>query len=80
MVLLDLQLPGMDGLEVARRLKAAPETGGILIMAITAFAMQGDRDKAYQSGCDAYVPKPIDTRALPGLVADLLASRSPTGA
>jgi CheY-like chemotaxis protein len=69
LILLDLQLPGIDGYELARRLKADPATRDIAIIAVTAFAMKGDADRARAAGCDDYVTKPIDTRALPALIA-----------
>lgn len=69
LILMDLQLPGMDGLELTRRLKAAPETRDIVVIAVTAYAMKGDEERARAAGCDGYVPKPVDTRALPRLVA-----------
>jgi len=69
LILMDLQLPGMDGLTLIRRLKSSPETHDTPIVAITAYAMKGDEEKALASGCDAYLTKPIDTRALPILVA-----------
>ena len=68
-ILMDLQLPGVDGLELTRRLKADPATRDITIIAVTAYAMKGDQEKAYEAGCDDYVTKPIDTRALPELIA-----------
>jgi CheY-like chemotaxis protein len=72
LILMDIQLPGMDGLELTRRLKAAPETRGIVIVALTAYAMKGDEDKARAAGCDGYIAKPIDVRTLPQAVADYL--------
>ncbi|QCB47438.1 response regulator [Hydrogenophaga sp. PAMC20947] len=59
-ILLDIQLPVMDGHEVARRLKADPLLANIPIMAITSFAMHGDRQAALAAGCEAYMEKPID--------------------
>jgi two-component system cell cycle response regulator len=72
LILLDLALPGMDGLTLTRKLKADPETRGITVVALTAFAMKGDEEKARKAGCDGYITKPIDTRALPTLVAGYL--------
>ena len=64
LILMDLQLPGMDGLTLTRLLKADPATRDILIIAITAYAMKGDDEKALAAGCDGYLTKPIDTRRL----------------
>ncbi len=75
LILMDLQLPGMDGLELTRRLKADPVTRDIVIVAVTAYAMKGDEQRAREAGCDGYIPKPIDTRALPQAVAGFLPSR-----
>src|ERR1700731_2209931 len=72
LILMDLQLPDMDGLELTRRLKADPATRDILIIAMTAYAMKGDEEKARTAGCDGYVSKPIDTRALPGILNQFL--------
>ena len=69
LILMDLQLPGIDGLELTRRLKADPATHDIKIVAVTAYAMKGDQEKALAAGCDDYVTKPIDTRALPLVIA-----------
>ena len=69
LVLMDLQMPGMSGLELTRRLKAAPATRAIPIIAVTAYAMQGDEAKARAAGCDDYVTKPIDRVLLRQLVA-----------
>jgi len=65
LILMDLQLPGIDGLELTRRLKSDPATRDIVIIAVTAYAMKGDQDRALAAGCDDYITKPIDTRALP---------------
>ena len=72
MILMDLQLPGMDGFELTRRLKSDSRTRDVLIVAVTAYAMQGDERKARDAGCDGYITKPIDTRRLPELVARYL--------
>ena len=68
-ILMDVQLPGIDGLELTRRLKSDPVTADIKIIAVTAYAMKGDQDKAVAAGCDDYVTKPIDTRTLPETIA-----------
>ena len=73
---MDIQLPGMDGLELTRRLKASPETADIKVVALTAYAMKGDEEKARAAGCDGYITKPIDTQALPGLIAKQLQNGS----
>jgi CheY-like chemotaxis protein len=69
LILMDIQLPGMDGLELTRRLKADPETRDAVVLAVTAYAMKGDEQRALEAGCDGYVTKPIDTRTLAGTVA-----------
>jgi CheY-like chemotaxis protein len=74
-ILMDIQLPGIDGLELTRRLKADPATRDIVIVAVTAYAMKGDQAKARAAGCDDYITKPIDTRALPETIARHLARR-----
>lgn len=71
-ILLDIQLPVMDGHEVARRLKADPRLADIPIMAITSFAMQGDRQAALAAGCEAYMEKPIDPETFVDQVEALL--------
>jgi CheY-like chemotaxis protein len=60
LILMDIQLPGMDGLELTRLLKANPSTRDILIVALTAYAMSGDQQKALDAGCNAYIAKPIE--------------------
>ncbi|HXB96812.1 MAG TPA: response regulator [bacterium] len=72
LVLTDVQLPDLNGLELARRLKADPRSAAIPVVAVTAYAMSGDKGRALSAGCDAYVSKPIDTRALPSLLRSLL--------
>lgn len=61
-ILMDVGLPGIDGLEFTRILKSDEHTRDIKIIAFTAFAMKGDEDKALEAGCDGYITKPIDTR------------------
>jgi two-component system, cell cycle response regulator DivK len=77
LILMDIQLPGMDGLELTRRLKADGATKGVVIVALTAYAMKGDAEKARAAGCDGYISKPIDTDTLPRVIADHLASSRP---
>jgi CheY-like chemotaxis protein len=72
LILMDIQLPGMDGLELTRQLKADPVTRDITILGLTAYAMKGDEEKILAAGCDGYVSKPIDTRTLPELILHYL--------
>lgn len=74
LILMDLQLPGVDGLELTRRLKSDPATRDIPIIALTAYAMKGDAGRAAAAGCDDYVTKPIDVETLPGVIAARLAA------
>jgi CheY-like chemotaxis protein len=72
LILMDIALPGMDGLTLTRRLKADPRLARVPVLALTAFAMKGDDAKAREAGCDGYITKPIDTRALPRLIEQVL--------
>lgn len=72
LILMDIQLPGMDGLELTRRLKADPAMRGVVILGLTAYAMKGDEERILAAGCDGYIAKPIDTRRLPSQVAEYL--------
>ena len=76
LILMDLQLPGMDGLEVTRRIKSNPSMSAIIVVALTAYAMKGDEEKARAAGCDGYITKPIDTRTLPTQIREYLDSPS----
>jgi CheY-like chemotaxis protein len=64
LILMDLQMPGMNGLELTRKLKSGPDTRDIVILAFTAMAMPGDDVKAFSAGCDGYVSKPVDVDTL----------------
>lgn len=74
MILMDIQLPGMDGLETLARLRADPETAQIPAVAFTAFAMKDDRERFLAAGFHGYLEKPISVRDFPSQVAALLAS------
>ena len=78
LILMDIQLPGMDGLTLTRQLKKDPLTRDIVVIAMTAYAMKGDQQKALAAGCDGYLSKPIDTRALSGTIAEFLSRVSNT--
>jgi two-component system cell cycle response regulator DivK len=72
LILMDIQLPDMSGLDATRRLKADPATRDIPVIAVTAFAMAGDERKALDHGCDAYVAKPIVLRSFLNLIAGFI--------
>lgn len=72
LILLDIQMPGMDGLTLTRLLKADPAYQHIPIVALTAFAMKGDEKKAQEAGCDGYLTKPIESRKLASQIAEIL--------
>lgn len=72
LVLMDLQLPGIDGTEALRRLRASPLTQQVPVVAVTAFAMKSDREQALQSGFDGYVAKPFSAREIPTQVRNFL--------
>jgi len=72
LVLMDLQLPGIDGMEALRRLRESPRTADIPVVAVTAQAMKQDRERALEAGFDGYVEKPISVRAFPDQVRRFL--------
>ena len=72
LILMDIALPGIDGLTLTRQLKADARTQHIIIVALTAFAMKGDERKARNAGCDGYITKPIDTRSIGHAIAEFL--------
>lgn len=75
LILMDINIPGMDGYETATRIKSFPRLSHIPIIALTAKTMAGDRERALTAGCDGYIAKPIDVDALPNQVAEFLGGR-----
>jgi len=75
LIIMDVQLSKLNGLEVTRKLRQMPAFSHIPIIAITAYAMKGNKEKVIEAGCDAYLSKPINTRQLPGLVAEMILRR-----
>ena len=82
LILMDIQLPGMDGLTATQILKANSRTRHIKVVALTAFAMKGDEERIREAGCDGYIPKPIRYKAFLDTIRALLedGQRSPPGA
>jgi CheY-like chemotaxis protein len=74
LILMDVQMPGMDGLTLTRRLKGDTRTADIPVIALTALAMTGDREKTLEAGCSGYISKPINTRTFATEVARFLPS------
>jgi CheY-like chemotaxis protein len=72
LILMDLQMPDVDGVELTRRLKSDPQTRMIKILMLTSYGQMGDEKRALEAGCDGYIFKPIDTKTFPGIVADCL--------
>ena len=72
LILMDIQLPHTDGLELTREIKNGAETSDIPIIAVTAYAMKGDRERILEAGCDGYISKPINTREVPLIIANIL--------
>jgi len=75
LILMDIHLPGMDGLSVVRELKAGGDMEGVPILALTAHAMRGDKDRFLQAGCDGYISKPIDVKTFIPSIQQFLAPR-----
>jgi two-component system cell cycle response regulator DivK len=72
LVLMDINLPDMDGYEITTRLKQMPSLARVPVIAMTANVMKGDREKTLAAGCDGYISKPIDIDTLPGQIARFL--------
>jgi two-component system cell cycle response regulator DivK len=79
LILMDIQLPGMDGLEATAQLKREPATQRIPVIALTALAMKGDEERILAAGCDGYIAKPMRYKEFLATVADQLAQRDTTG-
>ncbi len=77
LILMDIQLPGMDGLTFTRELKADPASSGVPVVALTALAMSGDRERALAAGCTGYISKPINTRTFADEVRGYLLAKAP---
>jgi len=75
LILMDIQLPGIDGYEVTRRIKADPKLRQIPIIAVTSYALSGDDKKAFAAGCDGYVTKPYSPRLLLAKIREYLPSK-----
>jgi two-component system, cell cycle response regulator DivK len=73
LILMDIMMPKMDGLEATRLIKADVSTNNIPIIAVTSFAMKGDRERTLEAGCDAYIPKPVDIGEVLKTVAHYIA-------
>ena len=77
-ILLDMELPGMDGLSLVRKLKADPETRDIHIVAVTSYPERWSKAAALEAGCDAYIIKPINTRTLPQIITSAVGQSEET--
>jgi two-component system cell cycle response regulator DivK len=73
LILMDVQLPGIDGLELTRRLRQNPSLKGVIIVALSAYAMPAEKENARAAGCDGYITKPINTRTFASVVQQYLA-------
>lgn len=78
-ILMDIQLPGMDGLELSRRLRQNPALEGVIILALSAYAMKDDEVQAREAGCDGYITKPINTRTFVATIRGYLDALRPAG-
>lgn len=76
LIIMDMQLPKLGGIEATRRFRQMPDFSRIPIIALTAYAMKGDRERFMEAGCDAYLSKPISTRELPEMIDETLLRRN----
>jgi CheY-like chemotaxis protein len=72
LILMDVQLPGMDGLSATKLIREDPQNKNIPVIALTAYAMKGDEERVKEAGCDGYIAKPIDVKEFPRIVAGFL--------
>lgn len=79
LILLDIQLPGMDGYEVARRLKKDDALRAVPVIAVTSYAMTGDRERCIEAGCDGYIEKPVDPATFVAQVEAILSNQCKPG-
>ena len=79
LVLMDIQLPDVDGLQLTREFKADPQLREIPVVAVTSYAMKGDRQRSLDAGCDGYITKPIDTQQFPLQIRKYLGPRAAAG-
>jgi CheY-like chemotaxis protein len=79
LVLMDIQLPDVDGLQLTREFKADPQLREIPVVAVTSYAMKGDRERSLDAGCDGYITKPIDTQQFPIEIRKFLGPRPAAG-
>ena len=77
LIIMDIQLPGLSGIEVTKKLRERPDFQQVPIVAVTAYAMKGDKEKALDIGFDAYLTKPISTQEIASLVAEMLVGKRP---
>jgi two-component system, cell cycle response regulator DivK len=80
LILMDVQLPGMDGLELTRRLRHDPAMQDVIIVALSAYAMAVEKENARLAGCNGYITKPIDTRTFAAKVQEYVAAGAPVPA
>lgn len=79
LILMDFQLPGLDGVELTKKIRVKPEFKNIIILMLTSYDQQGDEAKAIAAGCNGYIQKPIDTQSLPAVIAGYLRDGHGTG-